>query len=106
MSNAHKGEVSFKVQDAEYTLVMSWNAMCELEAETEKSLPTVLKDLQRATTVRALLWALLRTKHPDITLTQAGNIIDQVGPVKTTEVIMRAIGAAQPKTPKGGTANP
>jgi hypothetical protein len=106
MSNPHRGEVSFKTPDAEYTLVLSTNALCELEAETNKSLPAILADMERVTTVRALLWALLRTKQPDVTLAQAGEIIDRVGMPKTTEAIVRAIAAAHPKAPKGGTANP
>lgn len=106
MANPHRGEVSFKTPDAEYTLILSTNALCELEAETEKSLPAIMRDIERVTTVRALLWALLRTKQPDISLAQAGEIIDRAGMAKTTEAIMRAIGAAQPKAPKGGAANP
>jgi hypothetical protein len=106
MANPHRGEVSFKTPDAEYTLVLSTNALCELEAETEKSLPSIMRDIERVTTVRALLWALLRTKHPDVALAQAGDIIDGAGMAKTTDAIMRAISAAQPKATKGGTANP
>ena len=106
MANPHRGEVSFKTPDAEYTLILSTNALCELEDETGKSLPSIMRDIERVTTVRALLWALLRTKQPDISLSQAGEIIDRAGMAKTTEAIMRAISAAQPKAAKGGTANP
>lgn len=106
MANPHRGEMSFKTPDAEYTLVLSTNALCELEEELGKSVPAIVSDMQRLSTLRALLWASLRTRHPDISLAQAGEIIDRAGMVKTTEAITRTLNAAFPKAPKGGPANP
>lgn len=106
MANPHRGEVSFKTPDAEYTLVLSTNALCELETETGKSVPAIVGDMERVSTLRALLWASLRTRQPEISIAQAGEIIDRAGIVNTTEAITRALNAAFPKAPKGGPANP
>lgn len=106
MANPHRGEVSFKTPDAEYTLVLSTNALCELESETGKSVPAIVGDMERVSTLRALLWASLRTRQPEISIAQAGEIIDRAGIVKTTEAITRALNAAFPKVSKGGPANP
>lgn len=106
MANPHRGEVLFKTPDAEYTLVLSTNALCELETEVGKSIPAIVADLERMTTLRAVLWACLRTKHCQISLAQAGEIMDSAGMAETTDAITRALNAAFPKARKAGAENP
>lgn len=96
MANPHRGEVTFKVADAEYTLVFSTNAICELEERLDKGLNAIVANMERLTTVRAMLWAGLRAKHPDITITKAGEMIDACGMLVATDVIGKALHAAFP----------
>ena len=103
MANPLLGEVAFKAADAEYTLKFSTNAICELEELLNRGLNEIVSDLERLSTVRALLWAGLRAKHPDVTLKMAGEIIDKSGMVAATDVIGTALKAAFP--PPGGDPN-
>ncbi|WP_396190307.1 GTA-gp10 family protein [Flavobacterium sp.] len=96
MANPARGEVALAVADTEYTLKFSTNAICELEDRLDKGLNLIVANMERLTTVRALLWAGLRAKHPDVTITQAGEIIDRIGMAQATEVIGKALTAAFP----------
>ena len=105
MANPHRGEVAFKAGDANYTLVYSTNAICELEDAIGKGLNAIVADMERLSTVRAILWAGLRSRHSDITMAGAGEIIDLCGVAAATEVIGRALNAAFQKTEgKSGNA--
>lgn len=96
MANPARGEVAFTVADTEYTLKYSTNAICELEERLDKGLNVIVANMERLTTVRALLWAGLRAKHPDVTIQQAGELIDKVGMAQATEVIGKALTTAFP----------
>lgn len=96
MANPARGEVALAVADTEYTLKFSTNAICELEDRLDKGLNVIVANMERLTTVRALLWAGLRAKHPDVTITQAGEMIDRIGMAQATEVIGKALTAAFP----------
>lgn len=103
MANPHRGEVAFKAGGTGYTLKFSSNAICELEERLNKSLNVIVTDLERLSTLRALLWAGLRANMPDVTMAQAGDIIDQAGIAAATEIIGRALSAAFP--PPSGDPN-
>lgn len=103
MVNGLRGEVAFKVDDADYTLVYSTNAICELEERLDKGLNVIVANMERLTTVRALLWAGLRAKHPDVTIEKAGEMIDRCGMASATEAIGKALTAAFP--PADGAAS-
>lgn len=96
MVNPALGEVAFKVADATYTLKFSTNAICELEDHIGKGLNVIVSDLERVSTVRAMLWAALRSKHSDVSLKQAGEIIDRAGMPATVEAISNALRAGFP----------
>ena len=104
MANPHRGEVAFKAGDADFTLVYSTNAICELEDALNRGLNAIVADIEKLSTVRALLWAGLRTRHPDTTMAGAGEIIDKTGVAAATEAIGRALNAAFPK-PEGKPGN-
>lgn len=105
MANPHKSEVAFKVGDTEYTLKFSTNAICELEERLDKGLNTIVSNMERLTTVRAMLWAGLQSKHDSITLQKAGEIIDQCGMPAATEAIGRALNAAFPRPDEAASKN-
>lgn len=105
MANPHRGEVAFKAGEANYILVYSTNAICELEEALGKGLNAIVADMERLSTVRAILWAGLRSRQPDITMAGAGEIIDLCGVAAATEVIGRALNAAFQRTEgKSGNA--
>lgn len=104
MANPARGEVALAVADTEYTLKFSTNAICELEDRLDKGLNVIVANMERLTTVRALLWAGLRAKHPEVTITQAGEMIDRIGMAQATEVIGKALTAAFP-TPEADAKN-
>lgn len=105
MANPAKGEVAFKVADAEYTLKFSTNAICEMEEAVSKGLNSILQNMERLSYVRALLWAALRAKHPDISLAATGEIIDRAGMKSTTDAVGKAIAIYLPKPPEGDVPN-
>lgn len=96
MANAARGEVTFKVGAARYTLKFSTNAICELEEHLDLGLNSIVANMERLTTVRALLWAGLRAHHPEMTISGAGELIDKCGMTEATEVIGKALTAAFP----------
>lgn len=103
MANPARGEIALKVGDTAYTLKFSTNAICELEDHLDKGINVIVSNMERVTTVRALLWAGLRAQYPDITIAKAGEMIDRVGMAKATDVIGKALAAAFPAgndTPK------
>lgn len=104
MANPALSEVTLKVADAEYILKYSTNAICELEDLLNKGLNEIVSDLARLSTVRAMLWAGLRAKQPDVTIKSAGEIIDKCGMVAATDVIGKALNVAFPPPSKDPNA--
>lgn len=82
----------------DYKLEFNFNAICEAE-EILGPLPALVKDrkaFEAAKTVRALLWAMMLEHHPDITLKQAGTIIEEVGLDKADAAVQSAFVKAYP----------
>ena len=86
MANPQRGEVPLKVGDRTYTLKLDMDAICTLEGilSTPQQLVTladVFTGVLRNSHVyaRALLWALLRRHHADVTLGQAGDLLLEMG---------------------------
>lgn len=97
MANPIKGEVALEHDGVTYSMVLDFNALAEFEGETGKRAMEVLADPDRmsATEMRALFWAGLKQRHPEITLGDAGRIlsanIDKLG-----TAMMQAFPEAQP----------
>jgi hypothetical protein len=86
MANRQRGEVAFDVAGQTYTLVLDIDAICQLEAlfstpEREMSFSDILQRVQGNSVrhVRGLVWAALRKHHKEVTVTQAGALIDACG---------------------------
>ena len=83
MSNPHRGEASFEVEGKAYRVRFSWNAAAEYEEAAGKPLSDALFDIARerlsARSLRAMLWAGLQEHHQDVTLKEAGRLIDKMG---------------------------
>lgn len=108
MANPHKGEVAFEADGKAYTLRLSTNAICELEAALDRGLDAIVASMGRLSTVRGLLWAALRDNHPDVTMAGAGLIIDKAGMPAVMAAVTSALTAAfPPRTEaKDGPENP
>ena len=83
MSNPHRGEASFEVEGKAYRVRFSWNAAAEYEDAAGRHLSDALFDIARerlsARSLRAMLWAGLQEHHPEVTLKEAGSLIDKLG---------------------------
>jgi hypothetical protein len=83
MGNPHRGEASFEVEGKAYRVRYSWNAAAEYEEAAGKPLSDALFDIARerlsARSLRAMLWAGLQEHHQDVTLKDAGRLIDRMG---------------------------
>lgn len=109
MANPHTGERSFEVGGATYTLRFTVNALCELEDAVGSSvseLGAALADPTRARVklMRALLWAGLRDRHPQLTIEDAGALLDDGGAQRIMPLVAEAFSLAFPapekKTPR------
>lgn len=101
MANPHRGEVSFDADGTLYTLHFSTNAFCELEAEMGVGLMQIAALLDKPEklsmqNLRLLFWAGLRDRHPDISLTDAGRIMDAFGMLDAIQLAAKAFEAAFP----------
>ncbi len=83
MGNPHRGEASFEVAGRAYRLKFDWNAAAEFEEAAGRPLSDALLDVAReklsAKSLRAMLWAGLQPHHPEVTLKDAGRLIDEMG---------------------------
>jgi hypothetical protein len=63
--------------DKSRSLVLDWNALSVIEAETgESTFSARFWQRMGAKKVRAVLWAALLHETPDITIEQVGNLLD------------------------------
>jgi hypothetical protein len=86
MANSIKGEVAVTAHGQLYTLVMTTNAMVELQGvfstpEKRVTWAEVLKRLGENDVeyLRAFVWAAARRHHPEMTILDAGDFIDGAG---------------------------
>lgn len=109
MANRERGEVGFEAIGKSWTLKGGTNAICEIEDATGMGIAAVgeqLSEPKRMTLklVRAAFWGLLRTNH-EVSLAEAGEIIDDIGTQRAGELIGEAFEKAFPKA-KAGEARP
>lgn len=128
-----KGEVSFAAGDKTYTLVFSNNAFCALEKHLNrgifeiyeeiaswspkldakgKPLPETKGEMEaRAKRIRlgfcrALFWAGLSERHPELTLEEAGALMtDAGGLIGVMNLISTGVSASHP-APEAGSSRP
>lgn len=92
-------------------LRFSSNAFCDLEEATGVSIFNLLDVLDNNPTltfIRACVWAGLRSSDDEITMTAAGDIIDELGVLPATASLIKAVTAAFPviKGKEGGKNPP
>jgi hypothetical protein len=95
-----KGEVSVEADGKRYTLVYSVNAICKMEDElgdAVKSIGSLAVGGKKFSTVRTVFWCGLLDNHPDLTIQDAGRIIDAIGFDKADAVVGEAFSLAFPE---------
>ncbi|WP_376872384.1 GTA-gp10 family protein [Albirhodobacter sp. R86504] len=79
MAGPLKGEVHLSFEGKQLTLVLDFNALCEFEAQIGEGAQARMMLIEQGkgtfSDMRALLWAMLQTHHPEIDLKTAGQII-------------------------------
>lgn len=89
MANPLKGEVEFPAGETTLVLCFTSNALVEVETITGKDIITVLAEWQQSPAMaplRALLWGALRKHRPELSLLDAGDLIDEIGPARMEEL--------------------
>ena len=105
-----RGAVTLAHGDETYTMRFSINALCAFEEHVGKSLMQVFSEGEKAelsvTMIRSLVWAGLTEDKPDLTLKEAGEIIQNVGLEPMTEAMMEAVQASFPDAGGDRAGNP
>jgi hypothetical protein len=119
MANRQKGEVNLVVDGRTFTLVLDIDAMCALEehfstpshdATWDEIAVKVNKGSVRV--VRALIWAMLQRHHPELSVVDAGHLMNDAGGILgLAKVLKVAMESATPdpediKALGVGKANP
>lgn len=98
MANPQRGEVTLVAGTQRYTLQLTTNACCELEDLRGKPWLSILTSGQRGalSAVRDILWASLRTHHPeftrdDIGMQSVGALMDRIGTKRAHETVTRLL---------------
>ena len=107
MANPLKGEVAFDADDATYTLVFDFNALCTLEDEFGVDVSKIGDAVgAKASNLRTVFRVGLSAHHPEMTDKEVGSIITDIGPTKAGEIITEAFTKSFPAEAARGTARP
>jgi hypothetical protein len=112
MTNDIRGEVGFDALGQSYTLKFGNGAVRHIENETGMSFAqvgAVLSDPAKATmTVLTVAFhGALRRHHPDLSIDDVDDILDDLGPEKAGKLLGDAVALTYPPAPKGGAkSNP
>jgi hypothetical protein len=106
-----KPEISFQANGKTYIVSMSINAMCEVETKLQgQGFPQFLEGMASPEaitmkSVRLLFWGSLIDHHPEITVTEAGELLFAAGGLGgALEKVMTAITASGAGLMSGETA--
>ena len=104
MANRIKGEVEFQATSGDYTLLLDFNALCDLEDDFP-GLMDGTADIKSPKAIRRVFHAGLAEYHPDLSERDAGAIIQDLGLDRAATLIKESFEASFP-APKGGAARP
>lgn len=117
MANRERGELTLSAGGRTWTLRLTTNSCCELEAFADgRTSDDVVAGVNRGSfrDARLLLWMALRDRHPDIAtedpacLSAVGQIIDQAGGRQVVLARLRELVLLNTEVPElpGGGARP
>jgi hypothetical protein len=100
MSNPIKGEVTFESGGKEYKFKFGINAQVILEERAKMTAPQFMNKISQdrfgAADLRLLFYAGLHGHH-ELSETEVGNLIDDLGTERCTEIFLKAVGMAAPR---------
>jgi hypothetical protein len=86
MANSQKGELDIDVNGQTYRLALNLNALCEFQElmypnDPDFDMQEVIGRIQKSNFIlsRALLWATLRTYHPEMTIRDVSPLVSGFG---------------------------
>jgi len=91
MSNAYKGEVS--IEGTSYVMRYTFNSLCEIEDKMDMNLLEYFEKVlpnPKMADIRFLLWVGLVPTNPDMSLSDAGDIMQEVGYQKILKSVSKA----------------
>jgi hypothetical protein len=100
MANRVIGEVSFKLGGKDYTMCFDNDALVQLEDQLDIGIVAITTEMQkwgkepervRLKWIRAMLWSGLRKHHPNMTIKQAGELIDSSSGGEVMDTITNAM---------------
>lgn len=113
MANAHQGKVDFEAGGKTYTLCFSANALCDLEDISGKGVVAIFTEMEEWQNdpnkislkfLRSVFCAALRDSHPDITPSEAGNLIIAAGGIiEAMLLVLKSVSVAFPKVDAKGS---
>lgn len=90
-------KVQLRLQDKDRTLVLSFNALCMAEEVTNINfLMGENITFSSLRVLRALVWAGLIHEDPNLSLGEAGDMIEEAGADNVTDAIIKAYAKAMP----------
>lgn len=104
MANKIKGEVEFNSGGMIFTLLLDFNALCDLEDDFP-GLMDGTAEIKSPKAIRRVFHAGLAEHHPDLSEREAGAIIQDLGLERAGVLIKESFEASFP-APKGGAARP
>ena len=110
MANPYRGESTCEVEGRAYRVRFSWNSAAEYEVAAGKPLSDALLDIAReklsARSLRAMIWAGLQERHPEVTIEEAGRLIDRMGRAEAQRVMAVALRYYFPELEEDEEADP
>ncbi|MCM2506064.1 hypothetical protein NDN16_20630 [Aureimonas altamirensis] len=96
MANRHKGEVSFTAGGENYTLVLDFNAICEIEDAFGVSASELGQVIGAKTGNFRTLFRIGLSRHHGLNDIEAGDIINEIGADKASSIVAEAFKASFP----------
>ena len=109
MANKSRGEVSLELGGKTYLLKFVTNSICDMEEAANLSMAELGARVQGnpgKRDLRLLLWGGLRKNYPNMTLRQAGELLDDADNALVGEKLGEAFRLAFPDPESGGAENP
>lgn len=111
MTNPIKGELTLVVGEESYTLKLGTNELVMAEGLVGDKCGDFIPRLGDGDLrlERTVLWCALRVHHPALEMDDAGEIINELGPIKVADELKRLVSITFPPPPKakgkGATAD-
>lgn len=116
MANRHRGEIEFEANGQTYKMRFGTWAIAELEGKLGRKCGQIFAALEdekefNIKTVIACIWAALQEHHEGTTMKEAAAIIDDLGVIRTGNLIQETLEIAFPdlmdaEVAESGTDNP